>query len=76
MKTYEIDILNPNAVKLLKELAELNLISLKEIKKGDFLKYVSKLRANAETVGNIPTPEEIQKELDIVRSERYARKKG
>jgi len=76
MKTFEIDILNPKAAKLLKDLADMKLISLKETNKGEFLKFVSKLRAKAKSVGNIPTPEEIQKEVEIVRTERNARKKA
>ena len=74
MKTFEIDILNPKAARILKDLADLNLISLKETNKNDFIKFVSKLRNKAELIGNIPTPEEIQKEVDIVRAERNARK--
>jgi len=76
MKTFEIDILNPKAAKLLKDLADMKLISLKETNKGDFLKFVSKLRTNAISVGNVPTPEEIQNEVNIVRAERNARKKA
>ena len=76
MKTFEIDILNPKAAKLLKDLADMELISLKETNKSDFLKFVSKLRSNAKSIGSIPTPEEIQAEVDIVRSERNARKKA
>ncbi len=76
MRTFEIDILNPKAAKLLKDLADMKLISLKETDKGEFLKFVSKLRSKAKSVGNIPTPEEIQEEVEIVRSERNARKKA
>ena len=76
MKTFEINILNPKAAKLLKDLADLNLISLKETNKGEFLKFVSKLRLKAKSVGNIPTLEEIQKEVEIVRIERNANKKA
>ncbi len=76
MRTFEIDILNPKAAKLLKDLADLKLISMKETKKTDFLKFISKLRRNAESIGNVPTPEEIQIEVDLVRTERYANKKA
>ena len=76
MKTFEIDILNPKATKLLKDLADLNLIILKETNKKDFLGFVTKMRTKAEKLGNIPTPEEIQKEVEIVRAERYANKKA
>jgi hypothetical protein len=76
MKTFEIDILNPKAAKLLKDLADLNLISLKETNKKDFLGFVSKMRSKAEKIGNIPTLEEIQNEVKIVRSQRNANKKA
>ncbi len=76
MKTFEIDILNPKAAKLLKDLADLELISLKETNKKDFVGFLSKMRAKAEKIGNVPTPEEIQKEVEIVRAERYGNKKA
>jgi hypothetical protein len=43
MKTYQIDLLNPKAARLLQDLAELNLISIKETKKENFLEIVAKL---------------------------------
>jgi hypothetical protein len=76
MKTFEIDILNPKAAKLLKDNANKGLIILKETNKGEFLKFVSKLRTKAKSVGNVPSPEEIQKEVDMVRAARYAGKKA
>ena len=72
MKTYQIDILNPKAARLLQDLADLKLISIKETKKQDFLDIVSKLRKKASS--NVPTLEEITKEVEIVRAERYAKK--
>ena len=63
MKTFEIDILNPKAAKLLKDLADMNLISIKETNKGEFLKFVSKLRVKAKSFGSIQTPQEIQEEV-------------
>jgi hypothetical protein len=72
MKTYQIDILNPKAARLLQDLADLKLISIKETKQQDFLDIVSKLRKKASS--NIPTLEEITKEVETVRAERYAKK--
>ena len=46
MKTYQIDLLNPKAARLLQDLADLKLISIKETKKQDFMDIVTKLRRN------------------------------
>ncbi|MCI4444024.1 MAG: hypothetical protein JHC39_11045 [Lentimicrobium sp.] len=71
MKTYQIDLLNPKAAKLLQDLADLKLISIKETKKQDFTDIVSKLRKKASS--NAPSLEEISKEVEMVRTERYAK---
>lgn len=48
MDTIQVDIINPKATKLLKNLADLNLISIRENKiDADFLKIVNKIRAKA-----------------------------
>lgn len=73
MKTYQIDLLNPKAAKLLQDLADLKLISIRETKKQDFLEIVSKLRKKASL--DAPTLEKITKEVEIVRAERYAKKR-
>jgi hypothetical protein len=72
MKTYQIDILNPKAVKLLQDLADLELITFKP--SDESLRNVLKrLRKKAST--NPPTLDEITKEVEIVRAKRYAAKK-
>jgi hypothetical protein len=73
MKTYQVDLLNPKAARLLQDLADLNLISFKETKKQDFLDIVTKLRKKASS--NEPSLEEITKEVEKVRTERYAKKR-
>ena len=73
MKTYQIDLLNPKAARLLQDLAELNLISIKETKKEKFLEIVAKLRRKA--VSNVPTLDEITKEVELVRASRYVKSK-
>jgi hypothetical protein len=73
MKTYQIDLLNPKAARLLQDLADLNLISIKETKKQDFLNIVTKLRKKASL--NAPSLEEITKEVEKVRADRYAKKR-
>jgi hypothetical protein len=72
--TYQVDILNPKADKLLQDLADLKLIALsKETSNDPFLAVVKKLRKKAAL--KPPTLEEITKEVEIVRSKRYASKK-
>lgn len=73
MKTYQIDILNPKAIKLLQDLADLDLISFS--KTDDSLQnVVRRLRKKAST--NPPSLDEITKEVEMVRAKRYASKKG
>ena len=69
---YEVNILNPKAAKLLEGLAELKLISLSKISTDPFLNVVKQLRENAKS--KPPTLEEITKEVEKVRSKRYAEK--
>jgi len=74
MASLQIDILNPKAGKLLKDLADLNLISIREIKNNDgFLKIVKKIRAKAK--GNSYGLDEITREVESVRAKRYAKAK-
>ena len=71
--TYQVDILNPKADKLLQDLADLNLIALsKESNDDPFLRVVKRLRKKA--ASKPPTLEEITKEVESVRSKRYASK--
>jgi hypothetical protein len=74
MPTLQVDILNPKASKLLKDLADLNLISIRELKTEDgFLKVVRRIRSKGK---NKPlTLEEITKEVETVRAKRYAKAK-
>lgn len=73
--TYQIDILNPKAGKLLKDLAEMNLISITEMQSADpFLTVVKRLRKKASL--NPPTLEEITKEVETIRAKRYAKNKA
>jgi hypothetical protein len=69
----QIEILNPKARKLLKNLADLNLISIKEPSEDSFLSLIYKLRAKAER--NPPSLDEITREVEIVRAKRYANSK-
>ena len=71
--TYYVDILNPKAAKLLQDLADMELITLKPSEKDGFSKVVKKLRSNA--AKNPPSLDEITKEVEAVRSKRHAAKK-
>jgi hypothetical protein len=74
MDTLQIDILNPKAVKLLKDLEDLNLISIRESSDNGFLKLVNKIRAKAKD--SPPSLDEITEEIELVRASRYAKPKG
>ncbi len=72
--TFQVDILNPKATQLLKDLADLNLISITEQADDNFLKTVKKLRKKATLTP--PSYEEITQEMENVRAKRYASKKN
>lgn len=69
METIQIDILNPKAIRLLKNLAELNLIRIqKENLKSEFQELLDNLRINSDEA---PSPEEIAEEVEAIRKARY-----
>jgi hypothetical protein len=70
MNTFRIDILNPKAVKLLKDLADLNLIAIQDDSKNGFSSVLKKLRLKTKSA---PSLEEITKEVESVRKNRYAK---
>ena len=70
MNTMRIDILNPKAAKLLKDLADLNLIAIQDTSKNGFSSVLKKLRSKAKSA---PTFDEITSEVELVRSKRYAK---
>ena len=65
-----IDILNPKAAKLLKDLAALSLIAIKDTSKNGFASVLKKLRSKAKSA---PSLEDITTEVELVRSKRYAK---
>jgi hypothetical protein len=74
MASLQVEILNPKAGKLLKDLADLNLISIRELKSNDsFLKVVKRIRAKGKD--NLPSLDDITKEVESVRAKRYAKAK-
>lgn len=70
MTTLQVAILNPKAGKLLEDLAELKLISIRNTSDDGLLNLINKFRAKAKN--NPPSLEDITKEVEIVRSKRYA----
>jgi len=71
MDTLKINILNPKAVKLLEDLADLNLITIEDSSNNnDFKNILERLRSKE----SVPlTLEEITAEVEAVRTERYAK---
>lgn len=70
METLKIDVLNPKALQLLKDLEELDLITIHNPTKNNFQKLLNELRSQEDTA---PSLEEITAEVEKVRSERYAK---
>jgi hypothetical protein len=70
MNTMRIDILNPKAIKLLEDLADLNLIAIQDSSKNGFASVLQKLRSKAKSA---PALDEITSEVELVRSRRYAK---
>lgn len=68
METIQIDILNPKAKKLLKDLADLNLIKIQRTKKTDLSKILLSLRSEGDNAIDIDV---ITKEVEDVRASRY-----
>lgn len=69
MATFNIEILNPKAKKLLLDLAELRLISISEKTSNTFVEVIKKLRSKKASI----TLEEITKEVEIIRAKRYGK---
>jgi len=69
MESLKIEIINPKAKQLLKNLADLKLIRIKkEQAKSDFSELLSKLRGQSE---DAPSLDEITKEVEAVRKTRH-----
>ncbi|MDO9613543.1 MAG: hypothetical protein Q8K69_05990 [Bacteroidota bacterium] len=66
METIQIEILNPKANQLLRDLADLNLIRIKS--KSTIKEILEKTRKNADYV---PSLDEITEEVEEVRQARY-----
>jgi len=67
METIRVEILNPKAKNLLRELAELNLIKISKEEKSDFTQLLKKIRANSTDEISL---EEITLEVEEIRKSR------
>ena len=75
MAKLQVDILDPKARKILKDLADLNLIAITELKDDDgFLRIIKKIRNKGKK--NPISLDVITKEVELVRTKHYARVKG
>ena len=71
METLRIDIVNPKAKRIIRELADLNLITIRDkdpIK--SFQGLLSKLRSKTKVI----SLDEITEEVQLVRAKRYGKK--
>lgn len=69
METFRIDIINPKAKRLIKDLADMNLIKIRKEKVNpEFTELLDKLRSQSESA---PSLDEITKEVESVRASRY-----
>jgi len=70
MESIRIEILNPKARKLLRNLADLKLIKISDSsdRKNEFKKLLDRLRSKSEKA---PSIEEITNEVEAVRKARY-----
>jgi hypothetical protein len=71
METLKVDILNPRARKLLRNLAAQNLIAIRENKTVSLQQLLNSLRNQT---SQPPSLDEITKEVEIVRTQRYKSK--
>jgi hypothetical protein len=51
MVTYQVDILNPKADRLLKDLSDMDLIAIKQTDTDAFTSVIERLRSKAEQLG-------------------------
>lgn len=73
MDTVSLKILNPKALKILKSLEDLELISINKKNESSLQNLLSQLR---NTKSQKLSLKEITKEVEIVRAKRYAKQKS
>lgn len=70
MTFIQIELIDPRALKLLKDLEEMNIIKMNEDPSDKLLSVLKKIRMPQ---NEVPDDEEILKEVKQVRAERYGR---
>ena len=68
MNTIQVNILNPKADIILKDMEKQNLIPIKRTSDKNLRSVLNNLRSNAKTA---PSLKEITKEVELVRTKRY-----
>jgi hypothetical protein len=71
MEALKIEILNPKALQLIKEMQDLNYIKVTDAPASKLQSYLKKMRKNASTA---PSLDEIANIVAEVRAERYGKK--
>ena len=71
MNTIQVNILNPKADIILKDMEKQNLLAIQKPSKSTLQSVLNNLRSNAKTA---PSLKEITKEVELVRAKRYAKK--
>jgi hypothetical protein len=71
MNTIQVNILNPKADIILKDMEKQNLIAIQKPSKSSLQSVLNNLRSKAKTA---PSLKEITKEVELVRAKRYAKK--
>jgi hypothetical protein len=71
MNTIQVNILNPKADIILKDMEKQNLIAIQKPSKSSLQSVLNNLRSNAKIA---PSLKEITKEVELVRAKRYAKK--
>jgi len=73
MNTIQVNILNPKADIILKDMEKQNLIAIQKPTKSTLQSVLNNLRSNAKTA---PSLKEITKEVELVRAKRYTKTKS
>jgi len=71
METLRIDIVNPKAKRIIKDLADLNLINIRD---KNPMKAFEELLDKLRNKGKGVSLDEITKEVELVRAKRYGKK--
>jgi len=71
MEALKIEILNPKALQLIKDMQDLKLIKVSDEPVSALKVYLKKMRRNSSSA---PSVDEITKIVEAVRAKRYAKK--